>query len=81
MSLYDELSAVTLDSSSHSLLIETPSSVQTHSFNAQAPLERRLISPPFHGQKDEKQNNGPPCSGGRCSMLVLNLSSSALSTA
>lgn len=51
MSLYDELSGVTLDSSGHSLLIETPSSVQTHSFNAQAPLERRLISPLFMGRK------------------------------
>lgn len=54
MSLYEELAFVTLDGHGHSLLMETPSLTQTHSFNAQAAWQRRQALPPFLRQRDEK---------------------------
>lgn len=47
MSLDDELAFVTLDSHGHLLFIETHILIQTHNFNAQAALQRRMVLPPF----------------------------------
>lgn len=54
MSLDDELAFVTLDSHGHLLFIETHVLIQTHNFNAQAALQRRMVLPPFFRQRDEK---------------------------
>lgn len=47
MSFYYELALVSLDNHGHLVLTETYGLIQTHSFNVQAALQRRMVLSPF----------------------------------